>query len=176
MIDHATSQLRGTVWSLRSLPLDGRSFSESLAAFVHRLGAGREARIGLSVGGAVDDVPDIVAGNLLLVIQEAVHNALMHGDPQEVAVRVNCGPSGSVSVEIRDDGSGFDLPTRAGPSSGHFGLEGMRERMERLHGTLSVESRPGGGTTVRASIADRARVEDLPDRAMGEPVRLPSHW
>jgi signal transduction histidine kinase len=174
MIDHAASQLRGTVWSLRSLPLDGSSFSEALAALVQRLGEGQEARIGLAVSGNADDVPDIVAGNLLLVIQEALHNALMHAAPREVLVRVDCGPSGGVGIEIRDDGSGFDLASRAGPSSGHFGLDGMRERMERLGGGLVVESRPGGGTTVRGSIADAAGAKHLPDRAMGEPFRQPS--
>jgi signal transduction histidine kinase len=172
MVDHATSQLRGTVWSLRSLPLDGSSFSEALTALVHRLGERQEAHIALSVSGHADDVPDIVAGNLLLVIQEAIHNAVMHAAPRQISVRVDCGgPGGRIAIEVHDDGSGFDPATRAGPSTGHFGLEGMRERMERLHGTLVVESRPGGGTTVRGSIADAAHANHLPDRAMGEAVR-----
>jgi signal transduction histidine kinase len=46
--------------------------------------------------------------------------------------------------------------------------------MERLGGGLVVESRPGGGTTVRGSIADAAGAKHLPDRAMGEPFRQPS--
>jgi|688.fasta_scaffold86557_3 signal transduction histidine kinase len=170
MVDHAASQLRGTVWSLRSLPLDGSTFPEALEALVQRLGERQEARIEVSVSGPADDLPDVVAGNLLLVIQEAIHNALLHGAPKLISLRVECGPGGGIAIEVHDDGSGFDPDSRAGPSTGHFGLEGMRERMERLHGTLAIESRPGGGTAVRGAIAGPARAHHLPDRAMGEAV------
>ena len=53
---------------------------------------------------------------------------------------------------VRDDGTGFDAHRR---SSG-FGLVGMRERLALVRGTLDVESAPGGGTTLRASIPHAA--------------------
>ena len=54
---------------------------------------------------------------------------------------------------MRDDGKGFDP---AAQSAG-FGLLGMRERLALVHGTLEVESAPGAGTLIRASIPIRRR-------------------
>jgi signal transduction histidine kinase len=54
-----------------------------------------------------------------------------------------------VEVSVRDDGVGYDETSRAGPA---YGLVGMRFRVEAEHGTLSVSSRPGQGTLVRARL------------------------
>lgn len=56
---------------------------------------------------------------------------------------------------------GFTPGTQAGPTAGHFGLEGMRERMERLDGTLRIASVPGGGTTIYLEVPLRAYDEDV---------------
>jgi signal transduction histidine kinase len=57
--------------------------------------------------------------------------------------------SGSLSLEVSDDGVGFDTG-RDFP--GHLGLRSMRERAQRVGGTLTVETSPGGGTRIRAQI------------------------
>ena len=155
MVDHATAQLRGTVWSLRSLPLEGGTFHDSLESLVERVGAGHSASITIEYRGPHPDLPDYVVGNLILVIQEAVHNALHHGDPRSVRIVVDhepARPAVEVEVEIHDDGCGFTPGAQRGPTQGHFGLEGMRERMERIGGRLAVDSTPGAGTVVRAAI------------------------
>jgi signal transduction histidine kinase len=153
MVDHAAEQLRGTVWSLRSLPLEGGTFHDSLQALVERVGAGHPAGITIEYRGPHPDLPDYVVGNLILVIQEAVHNALHHGDPRTVRIIVGHEPAGpAIEVEIGDDGCGFTPGAQRGPTQGHFGLEGMRERVQRIGGRLSVESTPGAGTVVRATI------------------------
>ncbi|MDQ0382240.1 signal transduction histidine kinase [Amycolatopsis thermophila] len=53
-----------------------------------------------------------------------------------------------VTLDVRDDGAGFD-PARRGDG---FGLTGMLQRVQRLAGTLAVESEPGGGTAISASL------------------------
>ena len=93
-----------------------------------------------------------MAGNLILVVQEAVHNALHHASPEQVTVSVNVEPGGGLTIEIRDDGIGFEMGTQAGPRHGHFGLAGMRERVERLGGTFEIASTPGVGTRVNVAI------------------------
>jgi|688.fasta_scaffold103620_2 signal transduction histidine kinase len=152
MVEHAADQLRGTVWSLRSLPNEGRSFSDALRELVGRLQSGHDARVRLTFDHRADAIPAYVAGNLILVVQEAVHNALHHASPREVGIAVESDPAGGVSIAVRDDGTGFELGTQAGPRHGHFGLAGMRERVERLGGTLEIESAPGRGTTVRGTV------------------------
>jgi signal transduction histidine kinase len=153
MVEHAAQQLRGTVWSLRSLPLEGGTFRDSLQALVERVGAGHAAGITIEYRGGDPDLPAYVVGNLILVIQEAVHNALHHGDPSTVRIVVASDPTEpTLAVEIHDDGHGFEPGSHRGPTQGHFGIEGMRERMQRIGGRLTVESRPGRGTVVSASV------------------------
>lgn len=172
MVEHAAGQLRGTVWSLRSLPTDGQSFSAAMRDLVDRLGSGHAARITLDIGPHADELPAYITGNLILVLQEAVHNALHHASPTHVGVRVGIGPDGVLEAAVADDGAGFELGTQAGPREGHFGLAGMRERIERIGGVLDVTTAPGKGTVVRAVVrggkappaALNARSE--PDRTM----------
>jgi len=152
MVEHAADQLRGTVWSLRSLPNEGRSFSDAIHELVERLEAGHEARVMLTFDSRADAIPAYVAGNLILVVQEAVHNALHHAAPRRIEVVVDVEAGGGVAIQIRDDGSGFELGSQAGPRHGHFGLAGMRERVERLGGAIEIDSTPGRGTSVRAGI------------------------
>ena len=116
-------------------------------------------------------MPNFVAGNLLLVIQEAIHNAMHHAQAETIDVSVVFdATTGSMTAEVRDTGRGFDRGTAAGPAQGHFGLQGMRERMERLNGHLSIESRPGGGTTVRAQAFKRDYDAELDAAGGSEPV------
>lgn len=167
MVEHAADQLRGTVWSLRSLPTDGRAFSEALAELVGRVGAGHAAAVRIDFDPRADALPAYVAGNLLLVIQEALHNALHHAAPETVTVRVEADAGGGVAVDVGDDGQGFELGTQAGPREGHFGLAGMRERVERLGGTWEIDTAPTRGTRIRivvpaegSSIAAVARLHE----------------
>ena len=54
--------------------------------------------------------------------------------------------TGALTLSVRDDGCGFDTSTRPGQTEGHFGLDGIIERLERLGGTFKIESSPGNGT------------------------------
>ncbi len=153
MLAHATQELRQSVWALRTVPLDGRPFVEAVQGVVAQIAQGHPERIDVRSEGEPLPLPKFVAGNLLLVAQEAVHNALQHAEAGriDVAVRFEAGRR-RVAIEVRDDGRGFDVTGRPGPAEGHFGLAGMQERAERLGGEFAIESRPGAGTTVRAVV------------------------
>jgi signal transduction histidine kinase len=167
MVDHAAGQLRSTVWSLRSLPTDDRLFSVALRELANRHSAGHETHIDLSFDAAADRLPAFIAGNLLLVMQEALHNALHHAESQTITMSVTANAeAGTVTAAVRDDGAGFLVGSQAGPTQGHFGLAGMRERMERLGGRLEIASQPGDGTTVAAVVPFEAHVRPLPFRTM----------
>jgi len=151
MVDHAVGELRESVWALRSFPLKGQTFPEAVVSLAAHLAEGQEARIMVEIEGVEADVSDFVAGNLLLLVQEAIINAVHHARPASIHVTVAFDPSHDViDVSVRDDGQGFVPGTQPGPLRGHFGLQGMRERAERLGGTLHIESDPDRGTTIRA--------------------------
>lgn len=87
---------------------------------------------------------------LFRVAQEAVQNALRHARAQQIIVRLEFS-SNRVSLLVADDGVGFDRE-KSCRSGGRYGLMHMRERVEWLHGTFQVESRPGQGTRIRVQI------------------------
>jgi signal transduction histidine kinase len=86
---------------------------------------------------------------VLRVVQEALGNAVRHGDPTAVALSLAT-TGRQVLVEVRDDGRGFD-PALTGGRHG-MGLALMRERVTELGGTVDVVSRPAEGTTVRVRL------------------------
>jgi signal transduction histidine kinase len=64
--------------------------------------------------------------------------------------------SDGVTLRISDDGIGFVPAQAPGLSEGHFGLQGMRERVKRLGGTLKIQSEPGRGTGISAYVPSHA--------------------
>ena len=156
MVNHAAEELRGSVWALRTMPVAGKSFGESLEAIARQTGHGHAEHIAVRISGDAFEVPQFVAGNLLLVAQEAIHNSLAHADAGQIDVEADFNATaGTVELTVVDDGRGFQLGTESGPDQGHFGLTGMRERIERLGGRFAIDSRPGAGATVRAKVSRR---------------------
>ena len=90
---------------------------------------------------------------LVRVVHEALTNARDHGGATEVRVSVAAGRDG-VTARVTDNGCGFDVASSlsAAARRGRLGLVGMSERMRLLGGHLDVESRPGGPTTITASL------------------------
>lgn len=153
MVERGQSDLRGTVWALRVLPSHGRTITDALCALGHQLGQGHSVKISVEGETGLPTMSDFVAGNLLLVAQEAMHNALEHARPSHVHVKVSARDGGKrVVLTVRNDGLGFQPGTQPGADAGHFGLQGMRERAERLNGSLVIESTVNHGTTVRLEV------------------------
>ena len=152
MVEDAVSQLRGTVWSLRTLPADGITFSQALKDSIAHLSEGHAARITVAVDDVVDQLPATISGNLLQIVKEGVRNALHHGDPSMVEVQVGVDTAAAiVTASVSDDGCGFVVGRQAGSADGHFGLTGMRERAAAMGGALTIESAPRCGTTLVAT-------------------------
>jgi signal transduction histidine kinase len=95
---------------------------------------------------------------LLGLIREALSNVREHSGARSVTITVDSGPHG-VHAAVTDDGRGFD-PDAAllrAARDGHLGLVGMHERVRLLGGRTSIESRPGGPTTVSVFLAPYPR-------------------
>jgi signal transduction histidine kinase len=81
------------------------------------------------------------------MVQEALTNITKHAQARSVSIVLRC-TRGIVTAVIEDDGSGFD-PGAAGNGTG---LQGMRERLSLIGGSLKIETRPGTGTTLVAVV------------------------
>jgi signal transduction histidine kinase len=86
------------------------------------------------------------------IVQEALVNVAKHARATRVSVALQL-TQDAVSLDVRDDGIGFD--TAAPRKAGSLGLAGLRERAHLAMGTVDIESRPGEGTRVKAVIPVR---------------------
>jgi signal transduction histidine kinase len=135
-----------------------RPLADSLAELVRLLVEGRGVEVAFASTGEPCAVDETVSRQLLLVVQEAVLNAMHHGGATLVTVKLAFEPAGAaVHLEVRDDGRGFTVGLQPGPAIGHFGIQGMRERVDSLDGSFAIESQPGRGTTVRVSVMHPGR-------------------
>ena len=111
----------------------------------------------LELGGYEPQAAEIEEA-LFRVAQEGLANALRHAGARQV--RIAAAVDGDAAcLRVRDDGDGFDpaaARTRNGGGTG-LGLESMRERVEAQGGTLRIESAPGRGTCIEASLPARGR-------------------
>jgi len=73
------------------------------------------------------------------------------GNASKLKVGLVYEPAG-VSLKVADDGCGFDVSATAATDAGHFGLLGMRERTDKMGGTLEIVSRPGTGTVITLKV------------------------
>jgi signal transduction histidine kinase len=174
-VGQAIEQLESEIAGLRALITDLRPAAldqlgpeaaiEALAARARGQGLDVEVRLDFAyekernAERLVDDLETAV----YRIVQEALTNARKHGGADRAVVEVH-ETDEMVSVRVRDDGDGFD-PSAA---TAGFGLVGMQERVELMHGTVEVDSAPGKGTTVTASFPVRRRGRASP--AADEPT------
>lgn len=109
------------------------------------------AQISVNVDIPRAHLDDTTAHAILCIIRELVANAIHHGDAYHVCIHGEC-RNHSISFSVSDDGHGFDTEKVAGAAEGHFGLEGIRERIKRLNGTFAISSTPGDGCKAEATI------------------------
>ena len=145
----AQAELRSLILGLRPPELERDGLPGALRKEIEMLGRIHGTDIELKVGGAVRTPTD---GDLavLRIASEALHNALHHARAERISVRL-AGADGRLTLEVADDGSGFD-PTEAELRSKHLGLTSMEERARELGGTLEITSSPGTGTTIRLEV------------------------
>lgn len=122
----------------------------AIASLAQQLDRPAGPRICCRVGdGTQESLDPIVADHLYRIAQEAITNALRHAQPSEISVALDVDPgTDQVQLEISDDGCGLGPTPEFGPG---LGLKIMRYRSEVLGGTLLLQDRTGGGTTVRVA-------------------------
>jgi len=143
-------EARLSIWDLRTPQVAIRDFPHALREVGERAIGDRPVRLDLVVNGAPQRCPPRVKEQLLLIGQEAVNNAVRHGHPTCVAFELECDEH-RTRLRVSDDGCGFD-PDEARHAVGHYGLRGMRERVEQVRGTISIDSVPGRGTRIEATV------------------------
>ncbi len=161
-LDFDISNLRALISELRPATLDQLGIGAAIKALAERV-----TRTGIELDVSIDlafehgrtgtrHVPELETA-IYRIVQEALTNATKHGHAKRAVIEV-IEDERTVNLTVRDDGQGFDPAYR----TAGFGLLGMRERVELLDGTLSVDSGPGQGVTISASFPVRRRSAEPP--------------
>ena len=145
--------LQGLITELRPAVLDEIGLGAALETLIGRVAdtSGLRLTADFDLAHEAGREPTRLDGELegavYRLVQEALNNAAKHSGADAVTVSVT-EAGGAVELRVSDNGSGFD------PEAPHggFGLVGMRERAALAHGSLGIESQPGAGTTVVASV------------------------
>jgi signal transduction histidine kinase len=154
MVKHSISEARRTVWNLRSHALETGDLVTVLVDAARQMTEGAGVRAEVRVEGNPRPLSGDVENNILRLCQEALANAIKHAQAKEVIIELGF-DADCVRLSIRDDGRGFDASAPLSARDGHFGLTGMRERVEQMRGRFSIDSRPVQGTLIEATIPDR---------------------
>jgi signal transduction histidine kinase len=146
------AEARRSVHALRPQPLDDAQLPEALGEVVNRWSTVHGIAAELVTTGTPQPLLPEIEVALLRTAQEALANVANHANASRVGLTLSY-MEDLVTLDVRDDGTGFD-PSDSRPETrdGGFGLKAMRERVRRIAGTLEVESEPGSGTAVSASV------------------------
>lgn len=130
--------------------LDDLGLPAALRKLGREIQASSRTQVTIYAGEDARVLPAPLASVLYRVAQESLNNAVRHAAPTEVSVRLTSTP-GDVSLEITDNGRGFDVDEAERRRPG-MGLFTMRERVALVNGEFIVDSRHGRGTTIRVTL------------------------
>ena len=145
------SEARRTVEAVGPEPLEQRGLCDALADVVERWSVRHGIRAEVHTTGTVRRLHPEVEVALLRTAQEALANVAKHAGASRVGLTLSY-LADLVTLDVRDDGVGFDPGGVRRDGDGGFGLTVMRQRVGRLAGTLEIESEPGAGTAVFAGV------------------------
>ena len=143
------AEARRSVQDLRPLLLQDEALTEALTRLIAQVTTGTPVTGEFAIQGDARLLLPSVEDNLLRIAQEALTNALRHGNATRLRIVLTF-TANNVQLRVEDNGQGFDA--LAPIQSGHYGLVGIRERAERLGGTLTIHSLPGQGTEIQVVV------------------------
>jgi signal transduction histidine kinase len=167
LIARVQSETHDFLWDLRDPARNDGAIVESLASQTAYLQSLTDVSIRLDAATDLPRVPPLVQYQLLRIVREAVNNAIRHGDPTGIDVRLGASAAG-LTLDVSDDGKGFDL-AGCQAVAGHFGLRGMRERTRRIGAAFAIESRPGQGTRIEVRVP-AASLDPPPEVVLSKPT------
>ncbi len=148
MLHHAHAETRRLISGVRPPVLDEAGVETAIAHLVHDRRVLQGPKIEFQSDVRFKRLPAIVENALYRIAQEALTNACKHSGSQRVRVTL-AQEQDTIRLEIEDWGVGFNP---AATIDGHFGLEGIRERVRLLGGQLQIDSGPQRGTLFRIEV------------------------
>ena len=149
------NEAREAVWDLRHADGSATAIGPILGNMTQQVSHEFGVPVEYRVSGKPFDLDQSTAHELLMVVREALHNAIRHGQPAKIYVDIGF-ENKEFRVQVRDDGRGFDTAMASSQPNGHYGLVGIQERAKRIGGVLILNSWPGAGTELTLSVPRKA--------------------
>jgi PAS domain S-box-containing protein len=134
---------------LHSSKLEYLGIAAAMRGFCKEFGEQQDVEIDLRSHDLPSRLSPEISLCLFRVLQEALHNSAKHSGVRHVEVQL-WGTSDEIHLTVKDSGEGFDR--EAAKESRGLGLVSMQERLRLVHGELSINSQPKGGTTIHACV------------------------
>ena len=143
------AELQNCLWDLRNLTLDETDLNDA----IRRTLAPHLGDAGLTVRFNVprERLSDKTAHAILRILRELATNAVRHGHATQVRI-AGLIEGERMTFSVQDNGCGFSPGRAPGMDEGHFGLQGIRERINSFEGDMRIESAAGRGTKVTLSL------------------------
>jgi ligand-binding sensor domain-containing protein/signal transduction histidine kinase len=158
LLEHARRQVRTTidearqaVWNLRQARPSDRMLAQTLEGMARQIAADSGVPVACEVIGKPFALTQYAMHELMMLAREAVCNAVLHAHAGRIEVRVTFARADLI-FEVRDDGVGFDPEAVLTVKDRHYGLMGMRERVEAMGGEFHLDSQLGHGTNLTVRI------------------------
>lgn len=163
LLGRIREEFRQCIWCLYEMGRQTGGLDNELLRLARVQRQWSHAEINTEIMGEPFPLPASISRGLLLACQEAVENATRHGHASLVEIHCAFQPV-ALEVVVTDNGCGFDVEMASEAPGSHFGLSGMRQRIERLGGQLNVVSSPDHGTRLSLSVSREsiAKVESNP--------------
>ena len=152
MLASCRGELQSCIWDLRSRTFDEKDMTEAVTRTVDtHIGS---ARLSVRFNVPRSQLSETTTHAILRIVRELAVNAVRHGAATEIRIAGNL-DDGVIRFSVTDNGKGFKPDAAPGPRDGHFGLQGVRERLNEFAGTLEIESQTGKGTKIKVTMKPR---------------------
>lgn len=146
-------EIRQIIFNLRPMALDDLGLVPTLRKFTQDFEEKTKIRTVFELVGKETRMPSAMEAAIFRLVQEAFTNAYKHASASHVLLEINFQPH-QISLVIQDNGVGFlsEKIEQDASRNAHFGLVGMRERIELIEGRMDIDSKPGQGTKIMIDI------------------------
>jgi signal transduction histidine kinase len=148
-VRHLSSSVHDLSRQLHPSKLEQLGLVAAIGGLCHELARTHGLKIEFTHRQIPPVIPPDTAVCLYRIAQEGLGNAIKHSGAQRASVELS-GTADAISLQIVDDGTGFDPRLIRG--KGGLGLVSMRERVLHLGGEIAIDSQPAGGTRLRARV------------------------
>ena len=149
--NHIYDGMHNIIKQLRPGSLDNLGLTETLKDLVNSLQEQYKGlNVNLNLTGALNELGETININVYRIVQESINNAIKHAQATDLRIDLTIIENDTLRLVIADNGKGMDI--HAVDQTNHFGLLGIRERVQGLHGSFRVDSELGKGTNIIITI------------------------